>query len=175
MVTLSSCLIWQTISIILPLKEYGCVYAWTALGSRPANDLQKMPILTKKKSSFQMKLILILAATHTKRVLVWCEFWSRGIIELFFRKWARRGRYGLKSIDCNGLSMLIFEEKRPNDASGPKSAPNSDSFWVRRLFNVCVRVFCVPNATILLVYIPAKIKMSVIWKDDFFCQNRHLL
>ena len=38
----------------------------------------------------------------------------------------------------------------------------------RRLFNVCVRVFCAPNATILLVYIPAKIKMSFIRKDDFF-------
>ena len=40
-------------------------------------------------------------------------------------------------------------------------------FWVRRLFNVCVRVFCAPNATILLVYIPAKIKISFIWKDHF--------
>ena len=45
---------------------------------------------------------------------------------------------------CNGLSLLIFSE-------------NSDLF------------FCAPNATILLVYIPAKIKvMSFIWKDDFF-------
>ena len=71
-------------------------------------------------------------------------------------------------IDCNGLSLLIFEEKWPSYASGPIFAPNSDSFWVRRLFNVCVRVSCAPNATILLVYIPAKIKMSFIWKDDFF-------
>ena len=55
-----------------------------------------------------------------------------------------------------------------NYTSGPKSAPNSDSFWVRRLFNVCLRVFCAPTTTILLVYIPAKIKMSFIWKDDFF-------
>ena len=39
---------------------------------------------------------------------------------------------------------------------------------MRRLFNVCVRVFCAPNTTILLVYIPTKIKMSFIWKDDFF-------
>ena len=45
-------------------------------------------------------------------------------------------------------------------ACGPKSAPNSDSFWVRRLFNVWA----------------AKIKMSFIWKDDFFFwQKRHLL
>ena len=55
-----------------------------------------------------------------------------------------------------------------NYASGPKSAPNSDQFWVRRLFNVCVRVFCGPNTTILLIYKPAKIKMSFIWKDDIF-------
>ena len=33
------------------------------------------------------------------------------------------------AIDCNGLSLLIFEEKWPNYASGLKSAPNSDSFW----------------------------------------------
>ena len=34
MATLSSCLIWQIISFILPPNEYGCVYAWTALGLR---------------------------------------------------------------------------------------------------------------------------------------------
>ena len=82
------------------------------------------------------------------------------------------------AIDCNGLILLIFEEKWLNYGSVPKSALNSDSFWVHRLFNVCVRVLCAPNATILLVYILAKIKMSFIWKDDFFfffCQNRHLL
>ena len=50
-------------------------------------------------------------------------------------------------------------------ASGLKSAPNSDSFWVRRLFNVKVRVFCAPNATILLVYTPAKTK---IFSQFFF-------
>ena len=77
------------------------------------------------------------------------------------------------AIDCNGFSMFIFEEKEPNYASGPKSAPKSDSCWVRRLFNVCVWDFCAPNATILLVYISAKIKTSFIWKDVFFfCQNR---
>ena len=46
------------------------------------------------------------------------------------------------AIDCNGLSVLIFEKKWPNYASGPKSPPNSDLFWVRRLFNVCMRIFC---------------------------------
>ena len=72
------------------------------------------------------------------------------------------------AIDCNGLFLFIFQEKWPYFASGPKSAPNSESFWMRRLFNVCVRVYCAPNATILLVYIPAKIKISFIWKDEFF-------
>ena len=49
MVTVSSYLIWQIISFILPPYEYGCVYAWTMLGSGPAIDLQKITILAKKK------------------------------------------------------------------------------------------------------------------------------
>ena len=64
------------------------------------------------------------------------------------------------AIDFNCHFLPIFKEKWPNYISGLKSAPNSDSFWVRRLVKVCARVFCAPNATILLVYIPAKIKMS---------------
>ena len=31
MVPLSSCLIWQLISFILPPNKYGCLYAWTTL------------------------------------------------------------------------------------------------------------------------------------------------
>ena len=31
-ITLSSCLIWQVISFILPPNVYGCVYVWTTLG-----------------------------------------------------------------------------------------------------------------------------------------------
>ena len=69
MVTLSSCLIWQIISFILRPNEYGCVYAWTTLESGPAIDLQKMPIMAKKKSSFQMKLILILAVIETSKIV----------------------------------------------------------------------------------------------------------
>ena len=64
------------------------------------------------------------------------------------------------AIDCNGFSLLIFEEKLPNYDSGPNSAPNSDSFWVRTGF-LC------PKCN-NLAYIPAMIKMSFIWKDDFF-------
>ena len=81
------------------------------------------------------------------------------------------------AIDCNDLSLLIFKEKWPNYVSGPKSAPNNDSFGVRRLFNACVRVFCAPNATIMLFYIPAKIKISlsekmiIFAKIDIFCKS----
>ena len=49
LVTLSSCLIWQIISFILPPNAYGYVYASTTLRSGSAIDLQKMPILAKKK------------------------------------------------------------------------------------------------------------------------------
>ena len=38
----------------------------------------------KKKSSFQMKLILILAGKIAKRVTVLCGFWCKGIIGTFF-------------------------------------------------------------------------------------------
>ena len=52
------------------------------------------------------------------------------------------------AIDCNGLSLLIFEEKLSK--YGPKSSPKSKSFQVRRLFIVFLRVFYAPNVTILL-------------------------
>ena len=74
-------------------------------------------------------------------------------------------------IDCNGLCLLIFKEKWPNYDSGPKSEPNSDSFWVRRLFNVCVWVLCAAYATILLVYIPAKVKTSFSWNDNLLIKS----
>ena len=65
------------------------------------------------------------------------------------------------------LSSIFVQHGPIEIAIEPKSAPNSDSFRVRRLFNVCVRVYCSPNGTILLAYIPDKIKMSFICKDDF--------
>ena len=59
------------------------------------------------------------------------------------------------AIDCNGIFLLIFEEKWPNYVSGSKSAPNSDSFWVRQLFNVRVRIFCPQMRQFcLLTYLP---------------------
>ena len=81
-------------------------------------------------------------------------------------------QYGLITIAiyCNGLSLLICQEKWPNYASGPKSASNSDSFWVLRLFNVCLRGFLCPihyNVGCLHTR-QDQWSMSFIWKDDFF-------
>ena len=97
--SLSSGLIWQIISFILSSNEYGCVYAWTTLGSGPAIDLQKMPILAKKimlsdEAHFDLggyvnkqncriwgienSHAYIEKPTHPKWVTVWCGFWSRG-------------------------------------------------------------------------------------------------
>ena len=56
------------------------------------------------------------------------------------------------AIDRNGISLLIFEEKWPNDATVPKSGPNSHSLWVHLFLNDEVWIFRAPNATILLTY-----------------------
>ena len=72
------------------------------------------------------------------------------------------------AIDCGGLSLFIFEEKWPNYACGLKSAPNSDSFRVRRLFNVCMRVFCSLKCDNIAC-------LHTRQDQNFFCQNRHLL
>ena len=97
MVKLSSGLIWQIISFILPPNEYDCVYAWTTLGSGPAIDLQKMSILANKiifsdeahfnLGGYENKQICGIWGTenpyayikmpmHPKRVTVWCWCWT---------------------------------------------------------------------------------------------------
>ena len=55
MVTLSSCLIWQTISFIFPPNEYGCVYAWTTLGNIATDRLTEDSDFSKKKTIFSDK------------------------------------------------------------------------------------------------------------------------
>ena len=105
MVTLNSCLIWQIISFIFTPNEYGCVYAWTTLGSGPKIDLQKMLTLAKRiifsdEGHFDLggyvnkqncrilgtkyPHVYIEKPTHPKGVTVWSGFWSRGIIGSFF-------------------------------------------------------------------------------------------
>ena len=51
------------------------------------------------------------------------------------------------AIDCNGLCLLIFEEKRTNYASGPKSAVNrfgcvGFSMYACRFSVLQIRQFC---------------------------------
>ena len=55
------------------------------------------------------------------------------------------------AIDRNGGFLLLFEEKWPNDATVPQSAPNSHSLWVHRILNDDVWIFRASNATILLI------------------------
>ena len=45
------------------------------------------------------------------------------------------------AIDRNDGSLLIFEEKYPNDATVPKSASNSHSLWVHWLLSDDVWIF----------------------------------
>ena len=137
MATLSSCLIWQIMSFILPPNEYGCVYAWTKLASAPAIDLQKMPILgKKKKSSFQMKPILILAGMETSKVVAFgaqktrthtlksrrTKLVLRHNWLTFLRKWARRGRYS-QWRSLSGHVEYIFVHK--NWREGRRYVPHS--------------------------------------------------
>ena len=60
------------------------------------------------------------------------------------------------AIDCNGLLFLIFEEKWPNYASGQKSAPNSKTFWVRRLL-----IFFFPKSASIAVPLPSVVQTYI--------------
>ena len=82
------------------------------------------------------------------------------------------------AIDCNGLSLFIFEEKWSN--YGPKSSPSCYSSWFRRLFNVCVRVFCVFGKSNVAIF--PKVVHAYIQTYSFggrikliICQIRHEL
>ena len=112
MVTLSSCLIWQIISFILPTNEYSYVYAWTSLGNMRQIHLEKMPILVKK-IIFSDEAHFDLGGYGNKQN---CRIWgtvnphtlksrrtktSHCLVQIlvqrhnwviFLRKWARRGR-----------------------------------------------------------------------------------
>ena len=85
----------------------------------------------------------------------WCIFWNQvssmsSSSILWKQEFVERGTVTL-AIDRNGGSLLIFEKKCPNDATLPKSAPNSHSLWVHRLLNDGVWIVWAPNTTILLI------------------------
>ena len=80
------------------------------------------------------------------------------------------------ALDCNGLSLLIFEEKWPNYASGPKSAPNSAFVRIGCVgFSMYASRFSVPQMWqfCLFTYPPrskwgSSEKMIVFPKSAFF-------
>ena len=84
------------------------------------------------------------------------------------QKFVQHGRITIV-IDCNDLFLLIFKENCSITALDQN--PHSDSFWVRRIFNVCVRVFSAAYVIILLVYIATKIKDVFFSKIGIFCKS----
>ena len=58
-------------------------------------------------------------------------------LQFLWTKFVQHGSITI-TIDCKGLSLLIFEEKWPNYASRPKSAPKRDSFLGTSAFQ-CIR------------------------------------
>ena len=98
MVTVISCLIWQIISFILPLNEYGCVSNAFSL-DRLTEDAY-FAIIFSDEAHFDLggyankqnchiwgtenPHAFIEKSIHPKRVTVWCGFWCRGIIGPFF-------------------------------------------------------------------------------------------
>ena len=60
-----SYLIWQIISFIFPPNEYDCVHAWT----KRVCDWLTEDADFGKKSSFQMKPILIFAGMQTNKIV----------------------------------------------------------------------------------------------------------
>ena len=146
MVTLSSSLIWQIISFILPSNEHGCVFACTTLESGPSIDLKKMAILAKKiifsdeahfglggyvnKQNYRIwgkenPLAYIENPTLPKRDTICCGFWSRDII--FFRKWIRKGRYSQwRSLSGHFVRIFFHKNWRGEYGQHLVSAPY---FW----------------------------------------------
>ncbi|EFN79312.1 hypothetical protein EAI_12098, partial [Harpegnathos saltator] len=71
------------------------------------------------------------------------------------------------AIDGDGLTNIVFEKVRTNDAAGPKSAPNSNFLWMHCYLLNLVWVGVVPYTAIMLVNIAIHQKMRLVAKDDF--------
>ena len=122
MVSLSSCLIRQ----FYPSAE--CIWLCIRLNiaGLSGTALKKISILAIKKSSFQMKLILILAGTYAFGAQKTRVYWKADALKtshllvriliqrynwaIFLRKWARRGCYS-QWRSLSGHVERIFEEE----------------------------------------------------------------
>ena len=105
MITLSSCLCWQIISFILPPNEYGCVYAWTTLGSRPAIDLQKLPIWEKKNFLFRWTHLDLGGYLNKQN----CRIWGTENPHAYTEKPTQRSHYQPQSWCRLATSELRFD------------------------------------------------------------------
>ena len=132
MITLSSCLIGEIISFILPPNEYGCVYVWTTQGNITIYRLPEDADFGKKNypsrwNSFWSWVVCKQANLshlgHRKparihriadapkmghclvRSLVQTHNWA-----IFLRKWVRRGRYS-QWRSLSGHVERIFVDK----------------------------------------------------------------
>ena len=98
--------------------------------------------------------------------------WLRSIVHIhIFQFWQWKFiNHGsiVQSVHRNSRSSFIFKEIRSNDSFCPKTAPNSDTLRIERLFNIHFRVFRAPKATILLINVAYEVKMSLIAHNDFY-------
>ena len=73
---------------------------------------------------------------------------------------------------CWKQRSSISYNSNSNDPSCPKTAPNSYTLRIERLFKNRFWVFRAPNAIILLINVASKVKMSFIAHNDFLVKFR---
>ena len=139
MVTHGSSVIWQIISFILSPNEYDSVNAWTTLGNIATDRLTEDGDFGKKvifsdEAHFDLggyvnkQTYCIWGTenpTHPKRVTVWCELWSRGIIGPFYFE-NEQGEAITVNGDCYRamLNELLFTKIKEEDIGNIKFQQN---------------------------------------------------
>ena len=73
-------------------------------------------------------------------------------------------------IDGDDLTNVVFKKVWTNDASGPKSAPNSNFLWMHCHLVNLVWVGIIPYMTIVLVNIAIDPKICLFTKDNFLAK-----
>ena len=141
-VTLGSCLIWQIISFILP---------WTTLRNIATDRFTEDDDFGKKKSSFQMKLILISLEYVNKqncriwgtendalktslclvRILVQRHTWA-----IFIRKWAKRGRYSQWRSLSDHVEQIFVHKNWRGEYCPDFMSRRADVVWPPRSCNL---------------------------------------